>query len=222
MRFLITCDKKFTKLHMEKSFIESYSSFCGERTQEVFTQCVERSAFFSAILEDDKVIAFNFHRIIELKDGETHLYLEGVPESFLETIRNKHRVLTTEFLTVASSHRGQFTKMQPADLLVGINMHFMKNSICTAIMGYSRQDIKTDRISMKMGTRSMGTVERFGIPCSIVFAEDYSVVNHPLKKMQERIEELWTTRINNAPHLERIPTWTSEEKSKAPDNISTA
>jgi hypothetical protein len=180
MQYLITNQKDLLQLTYQ-AFQSSYEQFLGNKTQSTFQEVLGHSVCASIILQNEKVFAFCFHREMECKNWQAPPpYMADTPELFRKTIERKMKILTIEWLTVAPEHLGKFTKVQPADLILGCALNFMKNSWCNASMGYSRQDTKTDQMTMRFGTRSFGTVERFGIPCSVVFVQDFKVKGTPI------------------------------------------
>ena len=106
-------------------------------------------------------------------------------------------LLSSEWLTIDPEELGRFTKVHPLDLLLGLCLKMTLNGPFDAAMGYSRQDRRVDEMALRYGVRLMGTVERFKIPCSIVFCQQGSLRNHPVRAVQSRVDQLWSDRIEN-------------------------
>lgn len=203
MTYFITLDSGLL-LKTLPAFQNSYAEFLGSKTEATFHETVENILCASIIIENDEVFAFCFHREMQCLDWKNPpAYMADTPEFFRKYIENKYRILTIEWLTVAPKYLGKFSKVQPADLMLGSAFAFMKNSVFNACMGFSRQDTKVDQMTTRFGTKLHGTVNRFDIPCSVVLMEEKNLVGHPIKKTQERIDELWQSKINHLSHLER-------------------
>lgn len=203
MEYIITRDPQ-TFERIRPIFKASYSHLLGENWETIFEQAAANALVTTLIKEDDEIVAFSFHRGMRCSDWRSApSYMADTPEMFRQYVENRFDMLTIEWLTVEPSRLGKFTKVQPGDLILGLGFHFMANSCFNATIGFSRQDTKVDKMTTRFGAQLFGTVERLGIPCSVVFVEDHQVKPHPITKTQEKIEQLWNQRINHFPNLER-------------------
>jgi hypothetical protein len=176
----------------------------GEGWEKRYSQVCSSSLCYTMLKDDDGIVAFSFHRDFTVDNYQSPPeYLQGLPETFLKRVERKIHFKSIEWLTVAPQHLGRFTKVQPGDLIMGLGITFMKNSIFDATIGFSRQDTKVDKLSTRFGSELCGTVDKFGIPCSIVLVESHRVVPHPISRVQEKLDQLWSGRTNELTHLER-------------------
>lgn len=202
MKYKILSDKVYIRNLLKDSFIENYREFLHDKVTDCFNSVVDRSQYVSVVFSDnDELVTFAFHRFIYY-NGSTIDYLSGVSEIFLQSIKNKVNLFSVEFMTVDAKFRGKFTKYQPVDIMVGLVLRLMQNS-ADAVIGFSRQDNQTDKLSFRMGTRSVGTVDRFSLPCSVIFCESHNVKPHPIGKVENKINELWSNRFCEEPVIQR-------------------
>ncbi|MEZ0390718.1 MAG: hypothetical protein ACAH59_00785 [Pseudobdellovibrionaceae bacterium] len=126
-------------------------------------------------------------------------YFEPAPEAFKKRLQNqKEQVMTIEWVTVHPNQRGKFTKIQPADLIMGLTLKLATYTPYTAVMGYSRVDMKADKIGGKYGPQPYAEINRHGIVCKVMFAKTSELHGHPLQKVQSLIDELWTQKENHS------------------------
>lgn len=194
MKYIITDRLESLDINIKNEFIENYSIFIKENISAKFDSILRSSLYISILAKDNNLVGFCFHRKIDMNQAE---YLNKSPEFFKKYIEEKFNVFSVEWLTVAKKYRGVFTKYQPADLLIGLSLKSIRQRDLgfDSAMGFSRMDIKTDQISTRMGSRSFGTVEIFGLPCSLVFCESYSVKDHPIAKVQLKIDQIYEDRV---------------------------
>lgn len=203
MEYLITQQKCVMDKLLREQFQQNYCDFFTTATDDKFTSTINSADCASIVLKDNKVYAFSFHRFVDGSSG----YFHDTPKAALDKITSENKlVMTSEWLTVGSDFKNIFSKIHPAEVMINLSMVFMKNSIASAIVGQSRQDFKTDKISMRVGTVPLGVVERFGIPCTIVYCQNYNVRSNPINKVQELVSELWNNRKNDSPQFERNQT----------------
>jgi hypothetical protein len=189
---------------LEMTFLRSYDEFCGEKSADYFSKIRKEASCASIIYRDQDVYAFCFHReMFCASPSEPPQYLADTPSEFLNMIAGKYQILTIEWLTVAPQFLGKFSKVQPADLILGLGFTLAANSICNASMGYSRQDNRMDVMTTRYGATLNGTVTRFNLPCSVVFLDTEKMIPHKISKIQSSIESLWNNRINEVQGLER-------------------
>lgn len=148
------------------------------------------------VLNDDSgaVIGFALNNYINcsLLDMYQHSYFKDCPEIFKEELKiKKHHIMTIEFVTVNPNYQKRFSKVQYVDVLMGIQTQMMLTSNISAVMGYSRMDLKADKIAQKFGALSRGVVKMFDIDCSIIFLPRELVRPHPFAQTQELITKLY-------------------------------
>lgn len=185
-------------------FGEIYKDYAGESWEKSFAEARESSLGLSIIMEESDVKAFCFHREVICDDWQNPpAYISDTPDTFRQQIEKRLRIMTVEWMSVAPKYWGRFSRVQPADLILGVAINFMGLSCFDASMGFSRQDTKVDILTTRFGTKLYGTVYRFGIPCSVVLVEKSGIQRHPIAKTQETVERLLQNRENHLPHLEQ-------------------
>jgi len=206
MEYQIIYDKnQFSKV--KSLFLRVYSDYCGEFVEQYFERMVQSSDRITAFVQNGSVVAFAAHQILRnINSGAAPEYLRDCPPAFIQSLHGK-TLLTSEWLTIVPESLGQFSKVHPLDLLLGIclRMTFQGPTATTfdGAMGYSRQDRKVDRMAQRFGAELMGTVYRFQIPCSIVFCQPGALQDHPISRVQQKIETLWNQREIIHPPFEK-------------------
>ena len=184
-------------------FVDSYSEHLKDAVEEEFNEVCSHSLCASVVADGNKIKSFSFHREMSCFDpAKPPDYLKDSPESYKQYLKILGPVLTIEWLTVAPEYLGAFTKVQPVDVHLGLAMHFMQITNYAGIMGFSRQDTKVDKVTMRLGTKCHGVVDRFGIPCGVMLVENGQVLPHPIKPTEAKIQELFANRKNHLAHLE--------------------
>lgn len=200
MQYLVTNDRR-TLESLRSHFIEGYEEFLHEKADQKFDEVLQELVAGSIIYEDHisgKVKAFCLHRGVSCSNPERPIeYLADTPLQYRHLISQKRPYLTFEWLTVAKEFQGSFSKVQPVDLALGVSLEFMREYGYGGAMGFSRQDIKTDKVTMRFGFQKHGEVERFGLTCSIMMIEPEQIVAHPIRPTAEKVAFLWANRIDH-------------------------
>lgn len=179
-------------------FEVSFQTFLGERTRAEFERVLQDYPYVSLLKRQGQLIAFCFHREIQcLSRHKPPSYLRDAPEIFLKMIEGRKRFLSMEWLAVHPDHLGKFTKVQPVDLILGAALKSMNESDYDGAIGFSRQDIRTDRMTERFGSRKMGEVIRFELTCSLVFMWRGELKPHPIGRTQDTIDDIWNHSKQN-------------------------
>lgn len=175
----------------------------GERlTVDYFYRCRMLSVLVD---ETSKVIAFCLinNMQTEIPHILEHSYFEPAPREYLERLKaEREHVMTIEWVTVNPTERGKFTKIQPVDLIMGLTFKLAQFSAYTAVMGYSRIDLKADKVAAKFGPRPMGDTNRHDVHCKVMYCKTRDLNGHPISKVQTLIEDLWRYRDHDSPFTE--------------------
>lgn len=180
-----------------------YTPILKEAGEVLSADFFYRSKMLSVIHDGNhKPIAFsllnNMHT--EILGVIEQTYFEPAPSDFKALlIGEKEQVMTIEWVTVHPDERGKFTKIQPVDLVMGLTFRLAQFSPYTSVMGFSRVDMKADRIAGRYGPRPYGEVTRHNITCKVMFAKTSELVSHPLSQVQALIDELWNSKENHSP-----------------------
>jgi hypothetical protein len=192
--------------HCYRVWREVYEPILAESKESLSSDLFYRCKLLSVIANEDQVpIAFCLHNNLctEFEGVRDHSYFATATPEFMQKITiEKQHVFTVEWVTVHPNQRGKFTKIQPADLIMGLAMKAGQHSPCTALMGFSRVDLKADKIAERYGGQSYGEVTRHDITCRIMFCTMAQITDHPIQRVQSIVNELWKSKINSA-HLIR-------------------
>lgn len=185
-------------------FQAAFEQFLFDQTETTFHKVVRELMAVSYIVEEGRAISMCFHRAVSC---ENYLnppeYFKDSPVDFLKKIQGQGEFLTIEWMAVHPDKLGRFTKVQPVDLILGSGLRFMQECGFQGGLGFSRQDIKTDRVTERFGTKKMGEVQRFGLNCSLVLVRNHELLQHPIARTQEVLNQLWNQRTSSFLHLEK-------------------
>ncbi len=107
---------------------------------------------------------------------------------------NGDRVFAVEWVTVHPDRRAKFSKVQLADLIMGVSTRFMLETESDFVMGFSRTDLGADRIAACLGIRPHGLVNFHGIECQVMIGRRQWVGAHRFAVVERAIEDLWNRR----------------------------
>lgn len=195
---------------------EPMISACYELWRDVYKPILEecgetirpdlfyRAKLLSVIHEGARPIAFCLHNnfAANLSGMTEHGYFEPTDlntRSFLKV--NKHQVFSVEWVTVHPAERGKFTKLQKADLIMGLAFKAAIASPYSCVMGFSRTDLKADKLAGKFGVQCLGMTTRHGIECGVMFLEIEKLTDHPTTNVAHAIQELWDNGNIESPYL---------------------
>ncbi|MFZ4404263.1 MAG: hypothetical protein ACOYOK_09200 [Pseudobdellovibrionaceae bacterium] len=151
----------------------------------------------SVIYENDIVQAFTLHNVYNLSaNGVCDLsYFSPLNEFTKQKLKHEgHKVWTCEWVTVHPDFRGRFTKVQLGEVIMGLAFKLFAELDCTSAMGFSRKDIKADRMAEKFGFISIDTIVRHGIECGVMFLKKENLLPHPYEKTQIKIDSLYENK----------------------------
>lgn len=211
MKFEIIDLSKIDKLN--KALIENtysvwksvYEPILNEANEAILPDYFWKARMISVIHEKNTPVAFALHGSIPIfmDDVENISYFFPLSDVLKHKLKKfSHQILTIEWVTVNPEHRGKFTKVQPVDLIMGLSFKLLENSHWEASMGFSRTDLKADKVAEKFGVRSQGEVTRHDIHCKLMYVEKEWLTPHPFKKVQLAIDDLWINRVDHTSYLQ--------------------
>ena len=177
---------------------EVYEPIHKEANQTLETEHFYRAKFLVVLHDENKVpTAFSMHNVLnmELLDIQNVHYFSGANTLFMHKIKEeKHKVMTVEWVTVRPQDRVRFSKLQYYDLIMALNTKAFQLTGCTAAMGFSRMDLKIDRMVERFGYRGCGEIDRLNIVCQIMLLTKSDIKAHPFKIVEQTANELWASR----------------------------
>lgn len=174
----------------------TYTKIAGNRLP---FDSFHRARSVCVLHENNTVIGFGANNYFYCGIDKTtdHSYFNQCSQEFKnELISKKSKIMTIEWITINELYQKRFSKIQYSDIIMGIQIHHMKESGFDAAMGFSRMDIKTDRLAKKFGAISKGEISMFNIPCSVIYMPQELVTRHPITKTQEIIIDLYNKATN--------------------------
>lgn len=184
-------------------WLETYSPIV-----EAAGKALEPSSFFnnkilSVIHEQGSVLSFACNNIHDLSDPSVRAlpYFARLSGTLMERLRNL-KVFTVEWVTVHPEQRAKVSKVQQSDLIMSLGIRSMMHSPCNAAIGFSRTDLKADRIAERSGGRPQEYVSVFNIECAVMLALKSWVTTHKYQAVQNVIDELWTNKINHTSEID--------------------
>lgn len=177
---------------------EVYEPIHAEAKQRLEPDAFYKAKFLAVIHDDNNIpLAFCTHNVLDMRllDIDQIGYFKGSSEPFLQLLRNeKHLMLTVEWVTVRPQDRVRFSKLQYYDVIIALNNRLLQMTNFTAAMGFSRMDLKVDRMLSKFGHKGYGEVLRHDIPCQIMMIKPNEIKPHPFKIVEQTADELWAKR----------------------------
>jgi hypothetical protein len=168
----------------------------------ILEQCQERllSDYFYrarkclAIFDNQKVIGFALLNTIDFsfQGIEDLTYLADASTNFRNLFKQeKKKVLTVEWVTVSPDYRGRFTKVQYVDLIMGLCFFYARDNGYTCSLGFSRTDLKADRVVEKFGGIKTELTSRHGIECGVMVVHSDNIWPHPIRRTQDSINQIY-------------------------------
>lgn len=169
---------------------------------------LEPSSFFnnkilSVIHDQGLVLSFACNNMRDLSDPEVRAmpYFARLSDTLMGRLKDL-KIFTVEWVTVNPEHRAKVSKVQQADLIMSLGIRSMAHSPCDAAIGFSRTDLKADRIAERSGGRAQEYVNIFNIECAVMLALKSWVTGHKYQVVQDVIDELWLNKINQINEIE--------------------
>lgn len=165
-------------------------------TPESFWKC----RLLTVIESEEMVEGFMLHSIYDLSlKGLVDIgYFSPLSAAMkAELVDNEEVIFTCEWVTVHPTLRGRFSKVQIGDVVMGVGFRSFLDTPCTLAMGFSRTDMKADKMAESFGFENKGMIRRHDIECGIMMLRKENHKAHRYGKTQARIEELYHLRLNN-------------------------
>lgn len=180
---------------------KTYSEILSEASEELRSDYFFRSKLLLAICDSETIQALclcNVHDAAT-KGVLDQSYFDIVPSDIKEQFKRVgHTILSIEWVTVCPELRARFSRIQYADVMMGLAFETCQDTHCTSVLGFSRYDLKADKVAEKFGVRNLGTVRRHSIDCGVMFSEKETLTLHGYQKTRELIEYLYSTKTNFA------------------------
>lgn len=178
-------------------WMETYKPILETAGEVIHSDGFFRSRVLMAVQQEDRLIGFSLARFFDLRVGSMSQvsYFDPMPEGVLREIKNNgDRVFAVEWVTVHPEQRAKFSKVQLADLIMGVSTKFMLETESDFVMGFSRTDLGADRIAACLGIRPHGLVNFHGIECQVMIGRRAWVGPHRFAVVERAIQDLWNHR----------------------------
>lgn len=187
-------------------WLRVYNEILTKNNEKLDAELFLRSRYLSVLIKDQIVRAFCLLNIqnVNWKENIKLNYFRYSTDSVKHLIlSNGYKLMSLEWLTANPEFRGQFTRHQPNEVLMSLSLQWMKLNGFDGMMGYSRTDLKADKVGEKFGGRPIDTIIRHGIECKIMLALSKDVIVHPNQKTQMYIEEILRNYLQTNQPTER-------------------
>jgi hypothetical protein len=177
----------------------NFTDILNESSEELKPDYFYRCKYVSVLYDQDIIKAMCLHNVFDFgASGVSELdYFKPLnpflKESFL---KEKIRILSVEWVLVNPELRARFTKVQYADIIMGLAFKVLSDSGLDAAMGFSRTDLKADLVAEKFGTKKLDLIKRHNIECGVMLLRKNDLVKHPFKKTQEVIDQEYLSRTD--------------------------
>jgi len=172
-------------------FFAKAGSPAGSLNVENFT----RHAFVIALHCDDVIVGamcsslFNFSALPTLD----HPCINPFPENLLASLRTGGASLcmTGEYLSVNPDFRKGCMGISMAEVLAGIQMKIFRNLNLSASLAATVRAAKVDIICKKFGFAEVGSYQKMGVDCVMLFNTQDKYQEHPDSAVRFQVERLW-------------------------------
>lgn len=178
-------------------WVETYKPILEAAGESLHSDGFFRSRVLMAVRQGDVLVGFCLARFFDLRVSSMAKasYFDPMPEVLLRGLSEQgDRVFAVEWVTVRPEQRAKFSKVQLADLIMGVSTRFMLETESDFVMGFSRTDLGADRIAACLGIRPHGIVNFHGIDCQVMIGRREWVGAHRFAVVERAIEDLWARR----------------------------
>ncbi|HEY8272075.1 MAG TPA: hypothetical protein VIG33_14385 [Pseudobdellovibrionaceae bacterium] len=200
--------------HIEKSDVSTansafevwkqvYTPILTEANEQIRPEFFWKSKLLCVIEREQLIEGFMLASIYDLSlNGLIDIpYFAPLGDSMkAKLVDDEEKIFTCEWVTVHPLLRGKFSKVQIGDVVMGLGFRAFMDSPCTLAMGFSRTDLKADKMAESFGFENQGMICRHGIECGIMMLRKSNFKSHRYFKTQQVIEELYANKENKT-HL---------------------
>ncbi|RYG94982.1 MAG: hypothetical protein EON58_15135 [Alphaproteobacteria bacterium] len=189
-------------------WVETYQPILEAAGESLKPEYFFRSKTMIMIRDEEKVLSFSLNNVLNLGlSGVSDLsYFQEMPLATFEQLRSERfKLFTIEWVTVHPDFRARMTKIQQADLIMGLSINSMTHTDCDGAIGYSRIDLGADRIASRFGARAQEPTLAHGVECNVMLARREWVIPHKFKQIQAVVDGLWNEQINTSSLIKQGP-----------------
>lgn len=179
---------------------ETYAPILKAAGESLMADHFYRAKIMNVIHTDGRIHSFSLNNVLDLAlPGLPELgYFAEMPPTLLKSfVASETRLFTIEWVTVHPELRGKMTKIQQADLIMGLSIREMTHTHCDGAIGYSRIDLGADRIASRFGARPQEQITAHGIACNVMLARREWVTPHKYAVVQKAVDDLWNSKTNH-------------------------
>lgn len=105
--------------------------------------------------------------------------------------------MTVEWVTVHPDLRKRFSRIQYVDILMGLAFHQMNAGKFHSAIGFSRTDLKADRVVEKFGGKRFELTQQHDIECALMVMERVNLKRHENDRTAQMIDDLYFVKQDN-------------------------
>ena len=158
-----------------------------------------RNDYISAITHKNEVIGLSTMTIFDLRLQSTldHHYIKSLNSGVIESLLSEghSRILSIEYLTILPEWRKHQSTVNWGEILIGLNLKVLDNSIADIVLGTPRTDVKVLQMSQNMDAFEIQEpIIKMGYPCAVVMVKKQTHRKFSSISTSEYVESLWRLR----------------------------
>lgn len=157
-----------------------------------------RHSFLITLHSGDKIAGTLLSTLFNINALTTfdHPGVKLFPEEVLNKLADEKTgtAITGEYLSVPPDFRKDITGISLAAVMVGLKMKIFKELECKMALATTIRKAKVDEIALKYGYKEVGSYEKCGVDCIMLYNTQATLKEHSDPAIQEMVNRLWNTR----------------------------
>jgi hypothetical protein len=151
------------------SFTEVVESAGGKLDPDDFF----RNDLVSAVLHNDEVVALSTMTMFDLRltSSHEHHYVRALQGSTVQRLQQDqlHRLISIEYLNVLPAWRKSHSNVRWTEVMIGLGLKVMDDSVADIIMGTPRTDVKVLNVCKDLeAIEVQEPISKMNYPCAVV------------------------------------------------------
>lgn len=149
----------------------------------------------------DKIVGSHFYALFDLRLKATlnHHFFQYLDNSTIEDLKQRghNHMLTLEYTLINKEYRKSQQSIVWAEVLTGLGLKYLDQSIGSGILGTPRIDAKVDQMTLRLNAEILqDPVRKMNCPCAVVYFPKQQNRSLPNPETQALVNNLWKNHEN--------------------------
>lgn len=155
-----------------------------------------RFDYVGAILHGDKVVAHHHYSLFDLRlqSSKEHHFIASLDEATVEGLiaKGHPRILSLEYSAVLPDYRKSMGTTPWFEILTGLGLSYLDNSIANGLIGTPRTDVKADKMTYRLGAETLQPpLTKMNYECAVIYFPKLQNRTYENPETTRWVNQLW-------------------------------